>query len=187
MESQDEKHLEAGCVVEDTPKPLVPELVPIESHVDAAGEGLAASPAAVLADEALYDRFSQRRKTVIVAILSFCAILSPISSTGSLTAVPEIATSFRTTGSIINISNGLYTAAMGISAFLWGSLSTLGGRRVVLLSSVISFFLFSLGTALSPNLGAFFAFRTLSGFGGTGLLVTGPGCIGDMYKPVRDS
>lgn len=188
MTVSDEKQLEANCPPEKcTDGSLFPELVPVESRVNPGEEEESSSLGriqAVAGDEAIFDRYSKRRKTAFVAILSFCAILSPISSTGSLTAVPEIAAAFNTTGSVINISNGLYTAAMGISAFLWGSLSTLGGRRIVLLSSIISFFAFSIGTALSPNLAAFFVFRTLSGFGGTGLLVSGPGCIGDLYKPV---
>jgi hypothetical protein len=192
MTVNDEKdELQAKGPTEKSPGSLFPELVPVESQVNTAEKDESSSSAGHEPeaggggnDEAIYDRFSRGRKRAFVAILSFCAILSPISSTGSLTAVPDIAAAFYTTGSVINISNGLYTAAMGLSAFLWGALSTLAGRRLVLLSSVISFFAFSLGTALAPNLAAFFAFRTLSGFGGTGLLVTGPGCIGDLYKPV---
>lgn len=183
MNAKDEKQREAAAV-DETPEPLFPELVPVENRAKSSEEDHLSSSAAIATDDSVYDRYSKGRKRTFVAILSFCAILSPLSSTGSLTAVPEIAAAFHTTGSVINISNGLYTAAMGVSAFLWGSLSTLAGRRVVLLSSLVSFFLFSLGTALSPNLAAFFAFRTLSGFGGTGLLVSGPGCIGDLYKPV---
>lgn len=192
MTVNDEKdEFQAKGPTEKSPGSLFPELVPVESQVNTAEKDESSSSAGHEPeagrggnDEAIYDRFSRGRKRAFVAILSFCAILSPISSTGSLTAVPDIAAAFHTTGSVINISNGLYTAAMGLSAFLWGALSTLAGRRLVLLSSVISFFAFSLGTALAPNLAAFFAFRTLSGFGGTGLLVTGPGCIGDLYKPV---
>ena len=135
-------------------------------------------------DDPIYYRFTSRRKALFSFILALCGILAPIATTGCLTAVPEIAATFHTTGSIINVSNGLYTGAMGISAFIWGVTSSLSGRKVVLLSSVISFFFFSLGCALSPNLAAFFAFRTLSGFSGTGLLVCGPAVIGDLYKPV---
>ncbi|KAK8032372.1 MFS transporter- DHA1 family- multidrug resistance protein [Apiospora arundinis] len=143
------------------------------------------APPIVKDDSPMYNRFSPQRKAMFVVILALCGILSPISSTGSLTAVPQIAATFQTSGSIVNISNGLYTAAMGLSSLLCGSISTLCGRQVVLFTSVISFFVFSLGTALAPNLAAFFAFRMLSGFGGTGLLVIGSGCIGDMYKPTE--
>lgn len=135
-------------------------------------------------DDSMYNRFSSRRKALFSFILALCGILAPLATTGCLTAVPDIARTFHTSGSIINVSNGLYTGAMGISAFIWGVTSSLSGRKVVLLSSVTSFFFFSLGCALSPNLAAFFAFRTLSGFSGTGLLVCGPAVIGDLYKPV---
>ena len=137
-----------------------------------------------LDDDSIYDRFTNRQKALFSVILAICGILAPIATTGCLTAVPQIAATFHSSGSIINISNGLYTGAMGISAFIWGVTSSLSGRKVVLLSSVISFFFFSLGCALSPNLPAYFAFRTLSGFSGTGLLVSGPAVIGDLYRPV---
>jgi MFS family permease len=43
---------------------------------------------------------------------------------------------------------------------------------------------FSIGTALAPNLAAFFVFRILTAFQGTAFLVIGSAVIGDMYKPV---
>ncbi|KAK8101111.1 hypothetical protein PG999_011485 [Apiospora kogelbergensis] len=188
----DHKAPSAVLPVLSPPRPDVeaargPETVPATTDEPELPSGSSASrgPPIVKDDSPVYDRFSPQRKAVFVAILAFCAILSPMSSTGSLTAVPQIAQTFQTSGSIVNISNGLYTAAMGLSSLLCGSISTLCGRQVVLFSSVILFFAFSLGTALAPNLAAFFAFRMLSGFGGTGLLVMGSGCIGDLYKPTE--
>lgn len=45
----------------------------------------------------IYDRFGRGRKRLFVTILSLCAIVSPISSTGSLTAVSSIAALPRST------------------------------------------------------------------------------------------
>ena len=78
-----------------------------------------------------YTRLSPARKIIIVIILSYCAILGPISSTAILAAVPELARTFNTTGDIINASNALYLAFMGIAALLWGPLSQISGRRPV--------------------------------------------------------
>ena len=50
--------------------------------------------------------------------------------------------------------------------------------------SALLFFAFSIGTALAPNLVAFFIFRILTAFQGTAFLIVGASCIGDMYKPV---
>lgn len=62
-----------------------------------------------------YNIFSERRKNIIVAVMSFCSFLAPMSSTTVLSAVPEVAATFNTDGSIINVSNALYMLFMGIS------------------------------------------------------------------------
>lgn len=82
-------------------------------------------------DDAIYDRLSLTRKHVITAILSLCGFLAPISSTTVLAAVPEVAATYNTTGTIINLSNALYMVFMGISPILWGPLGQTYGRRWV--------------------------------------------------------
>src|SRR6201996_2516772 len=63
----------------------------------------------------IYNKFSNHRKHIMTFVLSFCGFLAPISSTTVLSAIPEVAQTYRTTGSIINISNALYLVFMGIS------------------------------------------------------------------------
>jgi hypothetical protein len=82
-------------------------------------------------DAEQYLRFSPSRKMAIVAILTYCAFLTPISSTAILTAVPELAKTFGTTGDMINASNALYLASMAVSCLFWGPLSQVWGRRPV--------------------------------------------------------
>jgi hypothetical protein len=82
-------------------------------------------------DAEQYLRFSPARKVVIVGILSFCSFLAPISSTSILAGVPEVAKTYNTTGSVINASNALYMAFMGIAAPFWGPFSQVWGRRPV--------------------------------------------------------
>jgi Major Facilitator Superfamily. len=84
-----------------------------------------------------YKRFSKARKAAIVAVLSFCSFLAPISSTSILAAIPEVAKTFNTTGSVINASNALYLAFMGIAATFWGPLSQVWGRRPVSTSPML--------------------------------------------------
>jgi len=80
------------------------------SHVEIA----AVDPYAEKGDE-IYNRFSTRRKHLMNFVLSFCGFLAPISSTTVLSAIPEVAQTYNTTGDIINISNALYLAFMGLS------------------------------------------------------------------------
>ncbi|KAF7547025.1 hypothetical protein G7046_g9136 [Stylonectria norvegica] len=133
----------------------------------------------------IYQRFSKSRKTLIVAVLSFCAFLSPVSSTSILAATPEVAAEYNTTGSIINVSNAAYMALMALSPIVWGPMTQVFGRRPITLLTGVLFFLLSVATALAPNLAAFFVFRALSAFEGTAFVLLGPACIGDIYRPTE--
>ncbi|KAK7035974.1 MFS general substrate transporter [Favolaschia claudopus] len=133
----------------------------------------------------IYERLSPSRKVIISCILSLCGFLAPISSTTVLSAVPEVASTFNSTGSIINISNAVYMIFMGISPCFWAPLSQVYGRRWISFYSALLFFAASLGTALSPNLAAFFVFRALTAFQGTSFLIVGASCIGDIYRPTE--
>ncbi|CAH0056989.1 unnamed protein product [Clonostachys solani] len=132
-----------------------------------------------------FDRLSSRRKRGIVALLSFCALLSSTATTSVMAATPEVASEYNTTGSMINISNAMYTLSMAISPLFWGPLSQLYGRRWVSLITTSTFLGFSIGTALSPNLASFFIFRILSGFQGTSFILAGSAVIGDIYRPTE--
>jgi len=67
----------------------------------------------------VYDRIKPSRKVVIVALLSFCSFLAPISSTTILSAVPEVVATYSTSPTIINLSNALYMLFMGLSPCFW--------------------------------------------------------------------
>ncbi|KAI6768275.1 hypothetical protein HG530_006284 [Fusarium avenaceum] len=153
-------------------------------------------PAATLADpegrelyreagDEIYDKVSSKRKIAIVSVLSFGAFLSPISSTSVLAATPEVAETYNTTGSIINLSNAAYMAVMALSPLFWGPMSQVYGRRVSAIYSSAMFFLLSLATALAPDLASFIFFRATSAFGGTAFILIGPACIGDIYRPTE--
>lgn len=133
----------------------------------------------------VYDRLPAHRKLIIVFLLSFCSFLAPISSTTVLAATPEIAEEYSTTGAIVNIVNALYMLFMGLSPMFWGPLSQVYGRRLITLITAVGFLVCSIGTALAPNLGAFFAFRLLTAFEGTSFILVGASVIGDMYRPTE--
>lgn len=97
------------------------------SHHDMADVGYVATGDG---DE-IYNRFSERRKTIIVTVVAFCSFLAPISSTTVLSAVPEVAATYNTDGSIINVSNALYMLFMGLSPCFYGPYGNIYGRKWV--------------------------------------------------------
>jgi len=108
-------------------------------------------------NDAIYDRLPNHRKRYIVALLSYCAFLAPVSSTAVLAAVPEVAKEYQTTGAIINLSNAFYMAFMGISPCFWGPLSQVYGRRWVIIISSAWNIANITRSALQPPFCSFFA------------------------------
>ncbi|KAJ6567123.1 major facilitator superfamily domain-containing protein [Mycena capillaripes] len=143
------------------------------------------APPVPASDDSIYDRIPPHRKLIIVGVISFCGLLAPMSSTTVLSAIPEVASTFNTTGSIISLSNAIYLVFMGISPCFWAPISQVYGRRLISVTSAFLFFACSIGTALSPNLPAFFIFRALTAFQGTSFLIVGASCIGDIYRPTE--
>jgi hypothetical protein len=88
-------------------------------------------PSLMEVPDSAYETFPAYRKVVIVTLLSFCSLLSPISSTSILAATPEVASEYGTDGSIVDVANAIYMLVMGISPVVWGPLSEVYGRRVV--------------------------------------------------------
>ncbi|KAF9880063.1 major facilitator superfamily transporter [Colletotrichum karsti] len=136
-------------------------------------------------DETVYAKFTPKRKALITAIVSFGGLGINLAALLVLSALPEVATAFNTTGTVINYSNALFLLIMGIGVLFWGPLSQVYGRKWVFVSSTVLFCAFSLATAVSPNLAAFFIFRSITAFGGTCFLVVGSSCLSDVYRPTE--
>ncbi|KAI9727026.1 MAG: hypothetical protein M1834_008552 [Cirrosporium novae-zelandiae] len=136
-------------------------------------------------DETIYQKFSPHRKTIICAVVSFCGLLAPISSTSILSAIPEVTSTFHTKASVTDLTNAFYMLAMGISPTIWGPLSQIYGRRWICIYTASLFTVFNICTAVSPNLPAFFVFRILTALQGTSFLTMGASIIGDIYKPTE--
>ncbi|KAL8376436.1 hypothetical protein RB595_007499 [Gaeumannomyces hyphopodioides] len=135
--------------------------------------------------DSVYDRFSPGRKAVIVVVLSLCSFLAPISSTAVLSAVPEVAAEFGTTGTVINLSNAFYMFFMGVSPMFWGPISQVYGRRIVNLITAVLFTACSIGTVFANSLESFIAFRLLTAFEGTSFILVGSAVVGDIYRPTE--
>jgi hypothetical protein len=128
--TESEKHTQYASIIPDERRDGPLELqrtISTVSHHDMADVGYVATGDL---DE-VYNRFSNRRKNIIVVVVSFCSFLAPISSTTVLSAVPEVAATYNTDGSIINVSNALYMLFMGLSPCFYGPYGNIYGRKWV--------------------------------------------------------
>ena len=109
-----------------------PSLTHFQSHVSHGQDApIQQYSSYVEVPDEVYDRIEPSKKVIIVVLLSFCSFLAPISSTTILSAIPEVAATYHSTGTIINLSNALYMLFMGLSPCVWGPLSQVYGRRPV--------------------------------------------------------
>jgi hypothetical protein len=92
---------------ESPQKPQKPQLYHVQSHTSGHDIQHVDNPYREAGDE-VYDRFTARKKISIVALMSFASFLAPVSSTTVLAATPEVAATYDTTGTIINLSNAVY-------------------------------------------------------------------------------
>jgi hypothetical protein len=125
-----EKQMQYASIVPEVDHRL--QLQPTISNTSIGHDDMSHTTHVVTGDlDEVYNKFSERRKMVIVAAMSFCSFLAPVSSTTVLSAVPEVAATYNTDGSIINISNALYMLFMGISPCFYGPYGNIYGRKWV--------------------------------------------------------
>ena len=108
-----------------------PELTHVQSRISQHDLHTAMAQSYVEVNASQYTRFSPNRKVLITIVVSICSVLAPVSSTAILSAIPEVAQEYNTTGTIIDLSNALYLVFMGLSPMVYGPLSQVYGRRMV--------------------------------------------------------
>lgn len=120
-------------------------------------------------------------KYLIVLIIAICAIVGPMGTSILLPAIDDVAADLDTTVTIVNMSVGIYLLSLGIFPLWWSSFSERHGRRSIYIISFTMFFGFSIGAALSKNIGMLIGFRILCGASSASVQAVGAGTISDLY------
>ena len=84
-----------------------------------------------------------------------------------------------------DFSTGLWLVGSGIGSMVTGPFSETFGRNPVYIGSMVIFMIFTMATALSPNLGAQLTYRFFVGFFASPPLVCGGGTISDLWSPLE--
>lgn len=127
--------------------------------------------------------YPKTTKLFIVFIIAFAAITGPMGTSIMLPAIQDVADSLDTTTTVVNVSVGIYLISLGIFPLWWSALSETLGRRTIYVISFSLFLAFSIGSALSPSIGALIAFRVLCGGCSASVQAVGAGTIGDLFIP----
>ncbi|KZO96853.1 MFS general substrate transporter, partial [Calocera viscosa TUFC12733] len=133
----------------------------------------------------VYDRFSKRRKYMIVGIVAYSALLGPFASSSFLPSIPTIADDLHCSGAVVNYTVAIYLVTIGVAPLAWAPYARFYGRKLVYLVSLPLFCVGSLGVALSGSLVGLIVTRILQGIGASSVLSVGAGSIGDIYRPTE--
>lgn len=121
---------------------------------------------------------------LIMLALCFAVFLHALDTTIITTALPTITEAFHSDAAYIWIGSA-YLLGVAATTIVWGKLSDIFGRKPVILSANVTFFIGSLIAALSVNVGMLITARAVQGIGGAGLNVLANICIGDLFSPRR--
>ncbi|WWD08489.1 hypothetical protein V865_006601 [Kwoniella europaea PYCC6329] len=135
----------------------------------------------------IYDRFTKSQKNRILFIVSYSAIIAPMTSSIFLPSIPQMSEQLHTSSEVINYTVAIFILVIGIAPVFWSPYAGFYGRRPVYLASMPIMVVSSIGVALSKNVGGVTAARVIQGIGSSCFLAVGAGSIGDIFRPTERS
>ncbi|CAJ0754501.1 7891_t:CDS:2, partial [Entrophospora sp. SA101] len=126
------------------------------------------------------------RKRIILLVVSFAAMTSPISSSILYPTLLKLRTEFNASDIEVNTLVSAYVYIMGIAPLGWAAYSDrFSSRTNVYFTSIPIFILSSILCAISPNLWLLLLGRGLQSFGASAMLSIGAGVISDVYNALE--
>ncbi|KAI0695091.1 MFS general substrate transporter [Cerioporus squamosus] len=142
----------------------------------------ASADAEILKHDLLYQRFNSSHKRIIVAVISWAALIPFLASGSFIPSIPEIARELGSTGPIINLAVSLSLTAASIGSLIWATYSGTYGRRAVFLRSLPCLCIGSIGVATAHTVPVLMCWRAFQAFGASSGMSVGAGVIGDIYR-----
>lgn len=127
---------------------------------------------------------AQRTKletTLVMLALCIALFLAALDMTIVTTAVPTISAHFHSTSGYVWIGSA-YMLGSAALVPTWGKLSDIFGRKPILMTAVVVFWVGSLLCALSTSMGMLIAARAIQGVGGGGTIVLPNICVADLFS-----
>jgi EmrB/QacA subfamily drug resistance transporter len=123
-----------------------------------------------------------RKLTLVLGALMMTTFLSALDQTIVATALPTMVGELGGLEQLAWVVTAYLLAATATTP-LWGKLSDLYGRKIMLQSAVVIFLIGSALAGLSQTMGQLIAFRGIQGIGGGGLMVLAMAVIADVIPP----
>ncbi len=129
----------------------------------------------------LLDKDSRTARLILPALLAACSMLGPFSIDTAFPAFEVMGADFSASANAMQWVVSAYLFSFGLMSVFHGPLSDALGRKPVMIGGIGVYVLASVGCALSPNLGAIIAFRSLQRLSaGSGVIVSRT-LVRDLY------
>ncbi|GBC01207.1 hypothetical protein RclHR1_00410034 [Rhizophagus clarus] len=127
--------------------------------------------------------WAKKKKHLILFIVSFALVLSPMSISIFYPAIVDIRKYFQATELMVDALAAISTLCFGSAPLLWGSYSdTFGQRRKPYLIAIALSTFSSIVCFISPNIWLLMLARALQACGAAAMQCLGAGVISDIYS-----
>ncbi|KAJ0279145.1 hypothetical protein CBS470a_009391, partial [Colletotrichum nupharicola] len=125
-------------------------------------------------------------KFINVGLVSVLTSIASVASAMCAPGVPDMMAEFHShSQTLSSFIVSIFILGYAVGPIMFAPLSEVYGRAVLYHISNVTFTLFSILSAVSPNLAALIIFRFLSGASGAAPLAIGGGTIADLIRPER--
>ncbi|KAH7318876.1 MFS general substrate transporter [Rhizoctonia solani] len=129
--------------------------------------------------------WSFRHRWAATAVVSLFTFMSPLASSMVAPALPQISRELNLEqGSVLeSMTLSVFVLAYAVGPLIFGPLSEIYGRRLILQGSNLFFLAFNIACSRAKTSSQLLAFRFLAGLGGSAPLAIGGGTIADLWSP----
>ena len=131
-------------------------------------------------EEPPYHIYSRRQKWVLVCLVSFAGLLSPLSSNIYFPAIDTISQDLGVNTSLVALTISIYMVVQGIAPSIFGALSDSCGRRMVFIMTFTVYLAANLGLAFTTNYPMLLVLRGLQAAGSSANISISAGVISDI-------
>ncbi|KAI5950149.1 hypothetical protein KGF54_005297 [Candida jiufengensis] len=122
-----------------------------------------------------------RSKILYTAVVGFNAFCVSLGSAMFSAAAPVLMEKYHIGWSVAALTTTLYVLGFAAGPIIYGPLSELFGRKIIMIPSILGFTLFSFAVATAKDIQTIMICRFMQGFMGSAPLVVAPAVMADMF------
>ncbi|OTA98285.1 hypothetical protein M426DRAFT_259339 [Hypoxylon sp. CI-4A] len=127
-----------------------------------------------------YSVFTHREKASMILLVSFTAVISPLSGAIYLPALPSLAQELGVSTSLINLTVTTYLILQGVAPSFLGNFADVYGRRPAYMICCVIYLAANIGLAVQDSYAALITLRCLQSCGSSATVALGSAVSADL-------